>query len=560
MATFNFTFDPGTTVLQMLGFEIAGRVWGQYLTDNVAVNLQVGVSSGLGNKVIGGALPGMRASQSYLDYRTALSADRKSADDSAAVKTLDIGLTYNVGVQSQALLGGTTVSSTATSSLNLTRAVAKATGLNLSDGSTALDGYILFSDLANATANNQPVRWSYDYTRSFTQASNTLDFLSTAIHEIGHVLGFVSGVDQPGWLAMSSSLDVTYTLGMLNRTQYTNPLDLFRYSSKTSTSLLTPNDMTYGDAGGAKFFSLDEGKTAIAQFATGLDTTATGDGYQASHWKNGITAMMNPTLSLGKQRSIASIDLRALDVIGWDVASTGASTPLDLPALALQAGQSLANRAGQSANPLWLASNLTASPTQLVANRDQEIYTMMQNSEIYDMTRVSAPSSQGSTTRQSFAQVFQERGLFSTVDELDDFGRADSAAPLPSIAAMGELISDRQVTAPSSSAPLPYLRVGAIASLSKIIEFYRDTLSARVFSSPASLQKITIEVSAQTVVTHQNPEAQWGRDRGFSTRVYDSGLPRSTRFSAPNVSTKSNQSNHFPVVLDEPLFTDLTAI
>ncbi len=75
MATFNFTFDPGTTVLQMLGFEIAGRVWAKYLTDNVTVNLQVGVSSGLSNKVIGGALPGMRASQNYFDYRTALSAD-----------------------------------------------------------------------------------------------------------------------------------------------------------------------------------------------------------------------------------------------------------------------------------------------------------------------------------------------------------------------------------------------------------------------------------------------------------------------------------------------------
>jgi hypothetical protein len=556
MATFNFTFDPGTTVQQMLGFEIAGRVWAKYLTDNVTINLQVGVSSGLGGQVIGGALPGMRAAQSYGDYRTALSADRKSADDAAAVKTLDLGLTYDVGVQSQTLLGGTTVSSMVASNLNMTRSVAKAAGLSLSDGSTALDGYVLFSDLANATANNQPVRWSYDYTRSFTQASNTLDFLSTAIHEIGHVLGFVSGIDQPGWLAMSSSLDVTYTLGMLNRTQYTNPLDLFRYSSKSSASLLKLNDMTYGDAGGAKFFSLDQGKTAIAQFATGLDTAATGDGYQASHWKNGITAMMNPTLSLGQRRSIASIDLRALDVIGWDVASTGTSTPIDLSALTLQAGQSLANRAGQSANPLWLVSNLTASPTQLVANRDQAIYTMMQNSVIYDMTRVAPPSSTSSTTRQSFAQAFQERGLFSTVDELDGFSNGGNVELL-SIAISGDLVSDRQFTNPAASTPQLLNTAGPIAAIKRITQIYRENFTTDIPTASPNLQTITVEVPAQTGVESQTVAVQLEGNLASRSRAYSSELSYFTPLTSP---TTTAEFNEFSIAYDHLLLGSLTAI
>ncbi len=447
----------------------------------------------------------------------------------------------------------------AASSLNMTRAVAKAAGLSLSDGSTALDGYILFSDLANTTANNQPVRWSYDYTRSFTQASNTLDFLSTAIHEIGHVLGFVSGVDQPGWLAMSSSLDLSYTLGMLNRTQYTNPLDLFRYSSKSSASMLSLlplNDMTYGDAGGAKFFSLDQGKTAIAQFATGLDTTATGDGYQASHWKNGITAMMNPTLTLGQRRTVASIDLRALDVIGWDVASTGTSTPIDLPALALQAGQSLASRAGQSANPLWLASNLTASPIQLVANRDQAIYTMLQNSLIYDLTRIAAPSSTDSTTRQSFAQAFQERGLFSTVDELDGFSNEDSAELLP-IAVSGEIVSDRQFTNPAASTPQLLNTAGAIAATTRITQIYQENLTADISTPSTHLKTITVEFAAKAMVESPTVQVQLGGNLASSPRAYSSELPYLTSLTSPSITAEFSE---FSVANDDLLLASLTAI
>ncbi len=551
MATFNFTFDPGTTVQQMLGFETAGRVWAKYLTDNVTINLQVGVSSTLGSNVIGGALPGMRANQSYSDYRAALSADRKSADDNAAVSTLSTSTTYSVGYQYQDPVGGTGVLSVSSLILNMTRAVAKAAGLSFSDGSTALDGYILFSDLSTATVNNQPISWSYDYARIGAQASNTLDFLSTAIHEIGHVLGFVSGVDQPGWLAMSTLMDTNYLLGSMNRTAYTNPLDLFRYSSTSSTRLL--GDMTYGNAGGAKFFSLDRGKTSIAQFATGFDTTATGDGYQASHWNNGTTGMMNPTLTLGQRRSMESVDLRALDVIGWDVASTGANTTLGLPTLLLQAGQSLSARAGQSSNPLWLVSNYNASPTQLVVNNDQAIYTMMQNSSIYDMTRVTPPSSTPSTTRQTFAQVFQQRSLFSTVDELDGF--SDDGSSLLPITVAGDIASDRHFTNPAASTPQLLNTAGAIAATTKIAQFYQSNLTVDLPAPRTSPQPITIEVLAQTVVESQNAAVQLGNESAVSFRAYDSGLPYST--CSPEM-TDAAPSRNFPAGTDELLFSSLT--
>jgi hypothetical protein len=49
----------------------------------------------------------------------------------------------------------------------------------------------------------------------------------------------------------------------------------------------------------------------------------TGDGRQASHWKDDsliglLIGVMDPTLGSGVSESITSADVRALDLIGWD--------------------------------------------------------------------------------------------------------------------------------------------------------------------------------------------------------------------------------------------------
>jgi hypothetical protein len=535
MATFNFTFDPGTTVQQMLGLEMAGRIWSRYLTDNVTLNIQVGVSNSLGSNVIGGALPGMRASQNYAAYRTALNSGPKSADDNTAISNLPTtsyaaNFSYNSSTAAFAVAG-------AQSTINMTRAVAKAAGMSLTDGSTALDGYILFSDLSSATANGQPVRWSYDYTRSNTQAANTLDFLSTAIHEIGHILGFVSGVDQPGWLNFNTTDTMTSMFNVQNQLKFANPLDLFRQSN--TTRLTGSIDMSNGATGGEKFFSLDRGQTSLATFSSGLDTTAGGDGYQASHWKNGTTSIMNPTLSLSQRRSIASVDLRAMDVIGWDIASTGINTTIDLSRLLLQSGVALATRAAQGLNAVnWINNNLTAAPTQLVTNRDGLIYTMLQNSVVYDMTRIAAPSATGWTTRQTLAQVFQQRSFFSTVDELDSPSDRGSSLPLPAIAISGDLVSDRHFTNPTATTPQLGNVSGVIATITRILPFYRANFTTIDLPTPSSngLQ-ITIEVSAQPVQA-QNTDILSGNYETAQFRAYDSRMQN--QIAAANATEKTD--------------------
>jgi hypothetical protein len=72
------------------------------------------------------------------------------------------------------------------------------------------------------------------------------------------------------------------------------------------------------------------------RFSTGKTQ---GDGRQASHWKdNDLTSVllgvMDPTLSFGQQISISNADLRAFDLIGWDLVAVAAvPVPAALPLL-----------------------------------------------------------------------------------------------------------------------------------------------------------------------------------------------------------------------------------
>ncbi len=576
---FNFTYDPGTTVQQMLGMEMAGRIWDSYLNDNVTLNIHVGVAGDLASNVIGGALPGMRASQSYLDYRTALNNGPKSADDNTALGSLPNATTYSTSFQ-YVVFDSYQWQTENRSTLNMTRAVAKAAGMGLTDGTTALDGYILFSNLANATANGQSVRWSYDYTRSSTQATNTLDFLSTAIHEIGHVLGFVSGVDQPGligmladWSAQTNayaaanpgyeaigSSSQSYIDSMRNRLQYINPLDLFRYSAPGT------RDMTNGSLIREKYFSLNGGTTNIATFSSGLDTSEAGDGYQASHWKNGTTAIMNPTLSLNTRRNVAALDLRAFDVIGWDIVSTGASTTINLSSLQTQSQQALATRANQTTT--WINNNLTASPTALVANRDQMIYTMMQNSVVYDMTRVPPPSSTGGViSRQTLAQVFQQRSLFSTVDELDGWvpealPPVDGSGLGPAGADLSALNSDKALAAVGTTIALDPVLAVSPGEILVSPALWGNQIRVQATVGPSfSQQPLTTHLTALDSPNSPITPASENEDRSVSSnpiqaRAYGGGAQNYWHGWGPESEVGSDR----PVTPDNLTLTSLTGI
>jgi hypothetical protein len=430
MVNFNFSYAPGTSLQQMVGFETAGRIWSSYLTDNVTVNLHAGVSSSLPSNVIGGALPGIQANQRYETWRTRLASDITSAHDLQVYQNQQ-----DDPDKFTALIDGYKVDNNET--LNVTRANAKALGM-LSGGSTALDGSIVLSDLSASSFS-----WSYDYTRQNAAPANSLDFLSTAIHEIGHILGFVSGIDKPGWLTQKTQYDSysqdDFYSSLTGQLGHATPLDMFRFSAESVRQAGQGDSWIDMSVGGDPYFSSDGGKSAVSRFATGKNTDLGGDGEQASHWKDGTAGVLDPNLAVGERLSISGTDLQALDVIGWNLKPTTGSLTLDLSALKSQSDQALAQRLRITVASLYADAGKSAQ--KLSSNETGAVNAMIKDSQVYDWGR-KPPTSSSSGSLSQVIDLLQNQTIYGSFDTLDDeVGGSqkstigvDSSAPVSSAA------------------------------------------------------------------------------------------------------------------------------
>ncbi|MGB5709949.1 MAG: NF038122 family metalloprotease [Waterburya sp.] len=200
---FNFTYAPGTTEDQILGVELAGEMWSNYLGDThqyidkddvlqiekTTINIHVQVTSDLlPENVIGGAFPAVYK-EKYEDVYDALTGDVTTSNDQLAVDTLFNNSSSFDNKKTQILVNGEVDEN---DKIQLTRANLKALDLIdvTKDDYQKLDGYIVLSDLSNFSS----VEWNYDYLGG--PKPGTLDFLTTVTHELGHTLGFISGTDR----------------------------------------------------------------------------------------------------------------------------------------------------------------------------------------------------------------------------------------------------------------------------------------------------------------------------------------------------------------------------
>ncbi len=312
---------PGTDAYK--GFTAAASFWEKVLTNNATVKLNVGFSQ-LGPNILGstGSTTNGVFLQPFVQQLEATGTSKLDATASAhnqsfkpsvdgpglgAYNALISGPKANgTGVQTA---GGLVTrldndGSRNNDSLSVNTSILKAIGVApvYTGANTTIqaDGSVSFSN-----------QFAFDFDPTNGITAGSFDFVAIAIHEIGHALGFRSGVD-----VYDGNTNFS---GNLNGFTFMTQLDLFRYSA--ASAALGVNDWQIG---GTPYFSIDGGAT---QYQSGLFSTGTafGDGRQASHWKDAPAGavqlgILDPTIARGQQGIITSLDLAAYDAIGWNIA------------------------------------------------------------------------------------------------------------------------------------------------------------------------------------------------------------------------------------------------
>ena len=292
--------EAGTGTQPRLGFQQAADFWSSKFNDNIVINLEIRMAA-LDGLTLGSTSLGT-VSGSYSSFRTAVLADATSPDDSLFASNLPTGSSFSVYINRTSNSPNGPSSATPyvdndgdanNTSVLLARANAKALGL-IAANNSAVDARIQFNS-----------GFTFDYDRTDGIASNAFDFVGIAIHEIGHAMGFFSGVDL---------LD---TNAGLRDDQYEDvtSLDFTRFSAASRTA---GANIDWTADNRSKYFSVDGGTTVAVDNAWSLGRTF-GDGRQASHWKDGLgRGIMDPTFAPGELGVVTNLDLRSFDVIGFN--------------------------------------------------------------------------------------------------------------------------------------------------------------------------------------------------------------------------------------------------
>jgi hypothetical protein len=275
--TSNFVTDFGANAAAAeAAWTAAANVFEANFTDNIHVNITVDAVAGTG---VFGQSNTFLDSLSYSTLRTLMLADAKTADDATATGA-----------------GGSITAADPVSGTHtwwVTTAQAKAIGLIPNNSST--DGTTTFG------AGNP-------FTFAGPVAGGTYDFQGVAAHEISEVLGRLGlGGATVGGFANSYSL-----------------IDLFSFSGAGTRVLGN------GGVGGEGSFSVDDGTTLLKTY-----NDQASNGLDLRDWFGGTNDSFNQISSSGVTNAVSVVDLREMDVIGYDRAFTAVPEPSSVFLLAI---------------------------------------------------------------------------------------------------------------------------------------------------------------------------------------------------------------------------------
>ncbi|MEM9940678.1 MAG: NF038122 family metalloprotease [Planctomycetota bacterium] len=296
--------------------------WASEFTDDITVNLEFEFTF-MAADVFAGTASNM-ISRDYGTFWTAIGNDASSADDATMFNSLPVGSSFSVYINRTSEAGGANHEipyldndgGANNTTVSLTSANGKALGL-VSGNDGTLDATIQFNNTYN-----------WDYNPDDGISGSSLDFLGIATHEIGHALGFISGVDvlgsQESGGVGGGGTDPGYSSD--NTYAQVSSLDFLRHSQD---SVDAGADLDWTADPRDKFFSIDGGQSPAAGGLSHWSTSVNyGDGQQASHWKDGQNlGIMDPTAEQGFIYDLSGNDIRAFDVIGFNLSDGNISVP-----------------------------------------------------------------------------------------------------------------------------------------------------------------------------------------------------------------------------------------
>jgi uncharacterized protein (TIGR03437 family) len=159
--------------------------------------------------------------------------------------------------------------------------------------------------------------FTFDFDPSDGIDFNKIDFNATAIHEIGHLLGFSSFVGEPERLA-DRSPQTDLSVNVWDFYRFRPGVTLAGFSSAPRV-LLAGGDHLH-------FAGLSE-----APLSTSRLDGQSGDGRQAPHWKDDVTSgqfigIMDPTASFGLREEVSAKDLVTLGHFGYQISPSASVT------------------------------------------------------------------------------------------------------------------------------------------------------------------------------------------------------------------------------------------
>ena len=312
-ASFSIVINGGTGLQSnpaaLAAFNRAAAEWSQYITNPITININADLTStGFASSNIIGQTSSTFVYDSFDTVRNAIANQALSQPGNNILSALPTQSQFNANVASGMTLGKSFIVGTSANFKALGYTSFNYTNLT----PTTSDGTITFNSAFN-----------FDYDSSNGIDSGKVDFQTVAAHEIGHILGFTSAVDDADYFMTANP----------NATIYARPLDLFRFSSAsmpTSGSTFTSGVREFTPGSSATF------SDTSVNYSESTGSTY-GDGSQASHWKDdgsgssGLNSnyigLMDPSLPNGVREPITSADLRAFDLIGYNIRSAATPEP-----------------------------------------------------------------------------------------------------------------------------------------------------------------------------------------------------------------------------------------